>query len=109
MLLLQTFGGLSLSDATTHTPIGAPRRKPLALLALVAEGRHRGVEREWVMAMLWPELTEARARRALSQTLYALRRELGADAHPRDRIRQRRPLRQPDDSLRRRERRPIPQ
>ena len=79
MLLLQTFGGLSLSDATTHTPIGAPRRKPLALLALVAEGRHRGVEREWVMAMLWPELTEARARRALSQTLYALRRELSAD------------------------------
>jgi DNA-binding SARP family transcriptional activator len=79
MLLLQTFGGLTLSDATTHTPIGAPRRKPLALLALVAEGRHRGVEREWIMAMLWPELTEARARRALSQTLYALRRELSAD------------------------------
>ena len=79
MLLLQTFGGLTLSDAGTHTPIGAPRRKPLALLALVAEGRHRGVEREWIMAMLWPELTEARARRALSQTLYALRRELSAD------------------------------
>jgi DNA-binding SARP family transcriptional activator len=79
MLLLQTFGGLTLSDAATHTPIGAPRRKPLALLALVAEGRHRGVEREWIMAMLWPELTEARARRALSQTLYALRRELSAD------------------------------
>jgi DNA-binding SARP family transcriptional activator len=79
MLLLQTFGGLTLSDAATHTPIGAPRRKPLALLALVAEGRHRGVEREWTMAMLWPELTEARARRALSQTLYALRRELSAD------------------------------
>ena len=79
MFLLQTFGGLTLLHATTRATVGTPRRKPLAVLALVAASAERGVERDWVASMLWPELDEARARRALSQTLYALRRELGAD------------------------------
>ena len=79
MFLLQTFGGLTLVHATTRAAVGAPRRKPLAVPALVAAGADRGVERDWVSSMLWPELGETRARRALSQALYALRRELGVD------------------------------
>jgi DNA-binding SARP family transcriptional activator len=79
MYLLQTFGGLTLTHATTHQLIGTPRRKPLALLAIVAASGDRGVERDGIATMLWPELDEMHARRALSQTLYALRRELGDD------------------------------
>ena len=84
MFLLQTFGGLTLVHATTRATVGAPRRKPLAVLALAvlalaAAAAERGVERDWVASMLWPELGETRARHALSQALYALRRELGAD------------------------------
>ena len=79
MYLLRTFGGLTLTHATTHQLIGAARRKPLALLAVVAASGERGVERDGIATMLWPELDEMHARRALSQTLYALRRELGDD------------------------------
>jgi DNA-binding SARP family transcriptional activator len=79
MYLLTTFGGLRLMHATTRQEIGAPRRKPLALLALIAAAGERGAERDWLAAMLWPELSEPRARRALSQTLYSLRRELDVD------------------------------
>jgi len=79
MYLLRTFGGLTLTHATTHQIVGAARRKPLAVLAIVAASGDRGVERDAIATMLWPELDEAHARRALSQTLYALRRELGDD------------------------------
>jgi DNA-binding SARP family transcriptional activator len=79
MFLLRTFGSLTLAHAATGTAFGAPRRKPLALLALVADAGTRGAAREWVVATLWPDLGEARGRRALAQTLYALRKELGTD------------------------------
>jgi DNA-binding SARP family transcriptional activator len=70
---------LTLTHATTHQLIGAARRKPLALLAVVAASGDRGVERDGIATMLWPDLDDMHARRALSQTLYALRRELGDD------------------------------
>ena len=54
MFMLQTFGGLTLLYATTRAPVGTPRRKPLAVLALVAAAAERGVERDWVASMLWP-------------------------------------------------------
>jgi len=79
MFLLRTLGGLSLLDVGTRQTIGAPRRKPLAILALAAEGGERGVERDWVASMLWPELPEPRARHALAQSLYRLRREAGSN------------------------------
>jgi DNA-binding SARP family transcriptional activator len=80
MYLLNTFGGLTLVNAATREMVGAPRRKPLALLALVAAAGERGAERDWLATMLWPEVDELHARRALSQTVYSLRRELGVDA-----------------------------
>ena len=36
MFTPQMFGGLTLLHATTRAAVGAPRRKPLAVLALVA-------------------------------------------------------------------------
>jgi hypothetical protein len=75
---LQLLGDLAIYDRA-GTRIGEARRKPLAVLAYLAAEAPRAVNREQLAALLWPETTPERARRALAQTLYALRRELGAD------------------------------
>ena len=54
------------------------QRKRLALLAILAEAGDRGVSRDRLVAMLWPERDE-RARHLLNQALYAIRREVGED------------------------------
>lgn len=72
MLRLETLGGLSLIDAAGH-PVALPRRR-LALLALLAVAGERGMTRDKVVAILWPESSPARARHALEQLLYAMRR-----------------------------------
>lgn len=53
------------------------QRKRLALLALLAASRNGGLSRDKIIAYLWPESDDEQGRHALSQTLYALRRELG--------------------------------
>ncbi|MFN0180362.1 MAG: BTAD domain-containing putative transcriptional regulator [Gemmatimonadales bacterium] len=58
---------------------GGPRGRRLALLAIIAWAGPRGVSRERVAAILWPDADEERARHALSQTVYTLRRDLGGD------------------------------
>lgn len=79
MIRIRTLGGLSVQGAN-KAPTGAatqPRR--LAVLALVARAGERGMTREKVLALLWPDSEEEAARRALSQALYALRRDLECD------------------------------
>lgn len=49
----------------------------LALLAVLAVARTRGIGRESLEALLWPESDHARARGALKQALHALRSQLG--------------------------------
>ena len=56
------------------------QRKRLALLALLAAARNGGISRDKIIAYLWPESEEDQSRHALSQTIYALRRELGEQA-----------------------------
>lgn len=76
---LNTFGRLFL-ERDGHRVSGAaaqPRR--LALLALVAAAGDQGMTRDQLLAMLWPESDEERARKGLNQALYALRQELGDD------------------------------
>jgi DNA-binding SARP family transcriptional activator len=76
---LVTFGTLALVRADDGTAVGTPRRKPLALLAIVAAHGAQGIARERAAGLLWPEAeSPARARHTLAQTLYGLRRELGA-------------------------------
>jgi DNA-binding SARP family transcriptional activator len=53
-------------------------RRPLALLALLATSGSRGLSRDKVTALLWPESDAERGRNSLSQVLSSLRRELGA-------------------------------
>lgn len=75
---LRVFGELGLYTSAGQR-IGEPRRKPLALLALLVSAGVEGMDRATLAAMLWPELDDVHARRTLAQTVYALRRELGSD------------------------------
>ncbi|MEO8636937.1 MAG: BTAD domain-containing putative transcriptional regulator [Gemmatimonadales bacterium] len=70
--LYVTGDGRPLSGAAAQ-----PRR--LALVALLAVAGDRGVTRDALLAHLWPDSDEERGRRALTQSLYALRRDLGSD------------------------------
>jgi DNA-binding SARP family transcriptional activator/lipopolysaccharide biosynthesis regulator YciM len=74
-----TFGGLGIEP---DGGAAAPRLRPprLALLAVLAAAGHRGMSREKLTALFWPESDEERARHSLRQNLYALRTGLGRDA-----------------------------
>lgn len=74
---LRCFGGLSLLGAARPLSGATVQRRPLALLAVLAVAGERGVTRDRLQALLWPESDTERARRVLAQTLYALRRDLG--------------------------------
>lgn len=55
--------------------------KLVALLAYLAVATPRGLHRrDSVVALLWPELNQDRARAALRHSVYRLRSLLGADA-----------------------------
>lgn len=80
MFRLRTFGGLSLTEPGGGRPRGELRRSWLALLAVIAAGGERGISRDRLLALFWPERDEERARGSLKQALYSLRSELGAPA-----------------------------
>jgi DNA-binding SARP family transcriptional activator len=72
---LVTLGSLRcLSEGKEITSLASRRQNFAVLLFLALE---RDTTREVVMGVFWPEREPERARRALSQTLYELRRELG--------------------------------
>ena len=75
---LTTFGGLWI-DRTGAGSDPTPRPRTLALLAILAAADAKGITRERVKALLWSEVDEDRAGHGLSQALYNLRRDLGAD------------------------------
>jgi DNA-binding SARP family transcriptional activator/TolB-like protein len=79
VLRLKTFGGLSLQrDSSPVEGAGAQRRR-LALLALLAAAGERGLSREKILGLLWPESDLERGRKSLAQAVYALRKEFGAE------------------------------
>jgi Tol biopolymer transport system component/DNA-binding SARP family transcriptional activator len=79
MLLIRTLGGLSVSDGERLLggALAQPRRT--AILALLARAGERGMPRDRILALLWPDLAEERSRPNLAQAIYALRRDLGHD------------------------------
>lgn len=73
MLRLTTFGGLRLArDRETLTGAATQRRR-LAILAVLGVAGERGVTRDKLQALLWPESDTERARHVLNQLLYAQR------------------------------------
>jgi serine/threonine-protein kinase len=73
---LRLFGGLAI-DSDDGAPMtgAAARRRPLALLAVVAA--NPGVSRDRLAHLFWPDSDAEHARNALNQALFALRRDLG--------------------------------
>jgi len=81
MIRIQTLGGLSVRGDDGQALSGAaaqPRR--VAVLALLARAGARGVSRETLLALLWPDASEDRARNTLAQAVYSLRRDLKSEA-----------------------------
>jgi serine/threonine-protein kinase len=73
---LTTFGGLAL--ARDGAPVPEQRRR-LALLAILAAALERGATRDVIIAHLWGDSTEERARHSLDQALTELRKSYGRD------------------------------
>ena len=76
MVRLLTFGGLALTDEAGRS-IHVPRHR-LAILALLCVAGDRGVSRDKLLALLWPDASEDVARGRLDQMLHALRRTVGS-------------------------------
>lgn len=79
-MLLRTFGGLSIQTDGPPPSGAATQRRRLAFLAVVAASGERGISRDKLLALLWPDSDAERGRGALAQALYALRRDLGGES-----------------------------
>lgn len=82
MIRFRTLGGVELKGPEGHSIQSVlARPKLLGLLAYLAAASPRGFHRrDTLLALLWEDLDEDRARRALRQSLYHLRRSLGESA-----------------------------
>lgn len=74
MLWLKALGGLTLAVDDGLVTGALTQRRRLALLALLAVARDRGLSRDKVVAYLWPERDSERARHALNQLLHTQRK-----------------------------------
>jgi len=80
VIRIDTFGGLSVrGDDGKPLPGAAAQPRRMAILALLARAGERGLSREKLLALLWPDADDERGPRALAQALYALRKDLGAE------------------------------
>ncbi|MEO5589273.1 MAG: BTAD domain-containing putative transcriptional regulator [Gemmatimonadaceae bacterium] len=77
MLFLRVFGGLSLENGGRPIVGAAGQRGRLAILAALATAGDQGLSRDALQSLFWPESNLDRARGALKQALYALRRDTG--------------------------------
>jgi TolB-like protein/DNA-binding SARP family transcriptional activator len=76
MLRLHTFGCCFLDRDGSRLDGVSGQRKGLALLAVLAASGARGVSRETLLALLWPESDQERARLSLNQLVHALRQQV---------------------------------
>lgn len=76
-LRLRTFGSPAVDGPAAPKGGTAAQPQSLALLTLVAAAGERGLSRDKIVALLWPEADTRRARHCLSQLCHALRRSLG--------------------------------
>ena len=78
MVDVSLFGGFGLLVDGLSRGASVPRRLG-AILAILAVHGHRGIARDRLLHLLWSDGDPERARHALNQSLYALRRLLGVD------------------------------
>ena len=79
MILLRLLGGLAVARADAPPDSAVPRRRALALLALVAAPAPEPITRDKLLALLWPESDSTRAGNSLRQAIFSLRRDLSED------------------------------
>jgi Tol biopolymer transport system component/DNA-binding SARP family transcriptional activator len=79
VLRVNTFGRLHVRGANGVISGSAAQPRRLAILALLAAAGEQGLTRDKLLAYLWTDTEEDRARRGLNQALYALRQDLGSD------------------------------
>ncbi|MDF2772036.1 MAG: transcriptional activator protein [Geminicoccaceae bacterium] len=77
MLRIKTLGALTVTREGRSVTGAASQPRRLAMLALLARAGEQSVGRDRLIAVLWPDIEEERARRNLTHALYALRRDLG--------------------------------
>ena len=79
---LRLLGGAALI-APDGRPISGAAAQPrrVAVLAVLAEAWPSAVTRDRLVGLIWPDQSDAGARRLLTQALYTLRRELGGFTH----------------------------
>ena len=79
MLHLRTLGTVNLSRDGELLGGAAQQRRLLAMLAVLGSAGKGGMSRDKLLALFWPEGDPDKARRAFNQSLYHIRKELGAD------------------------------
>jgi TolB-like protein len=79
VLRIRLLGGIVVEGETGPLGGAAAQRKSLAVLGLLVGAGDRGMSRDKILAYLWPEAESEKAAHRLTQILYALRRDLGAD------------------------------
>lgn len=77
---LKLFGGASIQASSGPLTGRATQRRRIALLAMLAVARARGVTRDKVIANLWPMQDAERGRALLSDSIYRVNQALGGDA-----------------------------
>ena len=75
MLYLRALGGLYIENGGRPLEGAANQRARLALLAILAASGRRGISRDRLLALFWPEKDVDAAQGALRQALYTLRRD----------------------------------
>src|SRR5437773_5490196 len=78
MVELRTLGGLSVTRDGAPATGAAAQRKTLALLALLAAVGEKGMSRDKLIGLLWPESDADHGLNILNQACYALQRDLEA-------------------------------
>lgn len=80
MLYLHTLGGVYLSrDGGPPMGGAAGQRRLLGLLSVLSVAGDRGISRDRLVALLWPDSDEESGRHSLTQALYHARRTLGCE------------------------------
>jgi TolB-like protein/DNA-binding SARP family transcriptional activator/Tfp pilus assembly protein PilF len=77
---LKLFGGASIQTPSGPLTGRATQRRRIALLALLAVARARGVSRDKTIAFLWPEQDSEHGRPLLSDSIYRVNQALGGEA-----------------------------
>jgi DNA-binding SARP family transcriptional activator len=76
MMELVLFGGLRVARAGSSEGVVSVRTR-LICLAVIAMAGERGVRRERLLSLLWPDSDDERGRTALRQALFVIKKEVG--------------------------------